>query len=134
MTRDYALKLVRGKLQNNNLFKHSLAAEACLIALAERFGESIEKWGLTGLLHDIDYEETSARPSQHGLASALMHPEKKLKPLDTEFVLRRYREKRFAAGANREQIASCSNLGLELNEFVGICLKGMQGISDQLGL
>jgi len=63
-----------------------------------------------------------------------MHPEKKLKPLDTEFVLRRYREKRFAAGANREQIASCSNLGLELNEFVGICLKGMQGISDQLGL
>lgn len=181
MTRDYALKLVREKLQNNNLFKHSLAVEACLIALAEHFGESVEKWGLTGLLHDIDYEETSAQPSQHGLVSAhfleklqldadvihaikchaghvapeskldwalfaadpltglivagaLMHPEKKLKPLDTEFVLRRYREKRFAAGANREQIASCSNLGLELNEFVGICLKGMQGISDQLGL
>jgi putative nucleotidyltransferase with HDIG domain len=181
MTRDYALKLVREKLQNNNLFKHCLAAEACLIALAEKFGESAEKWGLTGLLHDIDYEETSGRPSQHALvgaqfleklhldadiihaikchaghvapeskldwalfatdpltglivASALMHPEKKLKPLDTDFVLRRFREKRFAAGANREQIASCSNLGLELNEFVDICLKGMQGIADHLGL
>ncbi len=181
MTRDYALKLVREKLQNNNLFKHCLAAEACLIALADKFGESAEKWGLTGLLHDIDYEETKGQPSQHGLvgaqfleklqlgadvihaikchaghvapeskldwalfatdpltglivASALMHPEKKLKPLDTDFVLRRYKEKRFAAGANRDQIASCSNLGLELNEFVDICLKGMQGISDYLGL
>jgi predicted hydrolase (HD superfamily) len=68
------------------------------------------------------------------VASALMHPDKKLAALDTEFVLRRYKEKRFAAGANREQIAQCKNLNLELSEFIEICLKGMQTISQELGL
>jgi predicted hydrolase (HD superfamily) len=63
-----------------------------------------------------------------------MHPSKKLNSLDLEFVIRRFKEKRFAAGANREQIASSSNLGLELNDFIALCLKGMQGVSDQLGL
>ncbi len=68
------------------------------------------------------------------VAAALMHPSKKLADLDTEFVLRRFGEKRFAAGANREQIASCSDLGLSLEEFVGVAIESMQGISDDLGL
>ncbi len=68
------------------------------------------------------------------VASALMHPEKKLSGLDTNFILRRYKEKRFAAGANREQIASCTNIGLNLEEFIELCLKGMQKISEDLGL
>ncbi len=68
------------------------------------------------------------------VASALMHPEKKLASLDTKFILRRFKEKRFAAGANRDQITTCKNIGLELEEFIGLCLKGMQRISEDLGL
>mgnify|MGYP000403496718 CR=1 FL=1 len=43
-------------------------------------------------------------------------------------------EKKFAAGANREQIATCSELGLSLEEFTAICVASMQGISTDLGL
>ena len=68
------------------------------------------------------------------VAAALMHPSKKLGNLDIDFIMRRFKEKRFAAGANREQIMTCSELGLELEDFIGICLKGMQSISDELGL
>ena len=68
------------------------------------------------------------------VASALMHPDKKLAGLDVEFVMRRFREKRFAAGADRDQIAACSELGLTLEEFMGVALASMQGISDELGL
>lgn len=68
------------------------------------------------------------------VAAALMHPSKSLGGVDVEFVLNRFKEKRFAAGANRDQIRSCEELGLDLDEFVGIGLKSMQGISDILGL
>ncbi|MBD3367009.1 MAG: HDIG domain-containing protein [Candidatus Eisenbacteria bacterium] len=68
------------------------------------------------------------------VAATLMHPTKKLKEVDVDFVMRRYGEKRFAAGANREQISSCTELGIPLEEFVGIALASMQGISDDLGL
>jgi len=68
------------------------------------------------------------------VAAALMHPSKKLENLDVDFIMRRFKEKRFAAGANREQIKTCSELGMELEEFIEICLKGMQSISDELGL
>ena len=68
------------------------------------------------------------------VAAALMHPDKKLAALDAEFVLRRYKEKRFAAGANREQIAMCKNLGFELEQFIDICLGAMQSIAGDLGL
>ncbi len=181
MNRNDALNLISEKLKNKNLFKHCLAAEACLRELARYFGEDEEAWGLAGLLHDIDYEETQNDPARHGLigaeilekqgvqleiiyaikvhaghltpksrldwalfatdpltglivASALMHPDKKLASLDTDFVIRRFKEKRFAAGANREQILACKNLGLELEQFIELCLKGMTGISNELGL
>ena len=48
--------------------------------------------------------------------------------------MRRYNEKRFAAGANREQIATCSQLGLTLEQFIQFCLEAMQGVADKLGL
>jgi len=68
------------------------------------------------------------------VAAALMHPDKKLAGLDVDFVMRRFKEKRFAAGASREQIAACSELGLSLEEFIGVALASMQGISGELGL
>ncbi len=68
------------------------------------------------------------------VAAALMHPDKKLAGLDTDFILRRFKEKRFAAGANREQIKTCEKLGLSLEDFTGICLEAMKSVSLELGL
>jgi putative nucleotidyltransferase with HDIG domain len=68
------------------------------------------------------------------IAATLMHPDKKLKSIDAEFVKRRYKEKSFARGARREEIEQCSNLGLDLDEFITIAVAAMQGIDRDLGL
>jgi putative nucleotidyltransferase with HDIG domain len=181
MDRDDALRMVLDNVNNRNIVKHMLAAEAAMRAVARRLGENEDEWGLAGLLHDLDYEFTKDEPEHHGLttvemlreaglppgtadailahnklkeaethlekallavdpttglivAAALMHPEKSLKACDVEFLMRRYGEKRFAAGADRNQIATCADLGLPLEEFLGLCLEGMQSVSADLGL
>ncbi len=68
------------------------------------------------------------------VAATLMHPEKKLEYVDTKFIMRRFKEKRFAAGADRDQIRTCIDLKIELEEFIDLVLGAMQGISDVLGL
>jgi putative nucleotidyltransferase with HDIG domain len=68
------------------------------------------------------------------IAATLMHPTKKLKAIDLDFVKRRYKEKSFARGARREEIEECRNLGLDLDEFISICITAMQGIDSDLGL
>ena len=68
------------------------------------------------------------------VAAALVRPNKKLAGVEARSVKKRFKEKSFAAGANREQIASCSELGLELDEFIELGLKAMQGIAGELGL
>jgi len=55
-TRDQALALVHEWIQNPNLRKHCYAVEAALRAYARKFGEDEERWGLTGLVHDFDWE------------------------------------------------------------------------------
>ncbi len=181
MTRDEALRLVKKNIKSENLVKHSLAVESAMRELARELGEDEELWALTGLLHDLDYDQTDM--SNHGLvaydmlkkhnlpeqillairrhpgragdtpetaldyalysvdpltglivASALMHPTRKLKYLDVDFIKRRFKEKRFAAGANRDQIRACEKLGLTLDRFIELTLRAMQGISEQLGL
>ncbi len=67
-------------------------------------------------------------------AATLVRPDKKLAGLDASNVLKRFKEKRFAAGADREQIACCRELGLELDEFIDLGLKAMQQIAPGLGL
>lgn len=181
ISRKEAVELVESKVKNINLRKHIYAVEAGMIRLAEHFDEDVELWGLTGLLHDLDYDKTVKEPSKHTfiteewlkpynlphemidairchpghtpcrtrldwalfatdpttgfiVACALMHPGKKLAGVDTDFMLRRFKEKRFAAGASRENIAACSNLGLELPEFLGLIRESMLRISDVLGL
>ncbi|SHH37287.1 HDIG domain-containing protein [Caloranaerobacter azorensis DSM 13643] len=183
MNRIEALKHVKANIKNKNLIKHMLATEAVMIGLARKFKQDEEKWGLAGLLHDIDYEQTANNPEKHSLvgakmleelgydkdiiyavkvhndihglerislmdkalyssdpltglivAAALILPEKKLSKIDTKFILNRFKEKSFAKGANREQIAACKELGLELEEFIEIGLSSMQQISEELGL
>ncbi len=181
LTREQAYQMVEKKIGVNNLLKHILAVEAGMRKLAEHFDEDVEYWGLTGLLHDLDYNETKDDEARHTyvtrewlaeynlpeemlytihahpghvpchsrldyalftvdpatgfiVACALMHPEKRLVALDDQFMLRRFKEKRFAAGALRENMAACSNLGLETGQFLLLVHAGMMTISDQLGL
>ncbi len=181
MTREEAWSLVNSKVKTPNLIKHMLAVEAVMRKLAGHLGEDVGVWGLTGLLHDLDYDETVKNPEAHSLlaaewlksydvdervvhaikahpkkvpaecrmdwalyatdpltgliiAAALMHPTKKLGSLTVEFVLNRFKEKRFAAGASREDIQKCEELGLSLEEFVQLALEGMKEIDQELGL
>lgn len=180
--REDALLLLKKHLKNKNLIKHSLAVEAGVKGLADKFDEDREKWGLVGLLHDIDYSFTADTPEEHGLkamdileeekagldedmmyaikahsgyyprksrldevlyavdpltglivASALMHPEKKIDALDVDFLMRRFKEKSFAKGARREVIASCEAF-MPLDEFMENVLISMKGIHEELGL
>ena len=181
MTRDEALDLVNEKVSNKNLRKHMVATEAVMKRLARQFGEDESLWGLTGLLHDLDYDQTVNDFPRHGLitaemldkmdvpeeviyaikshpghfprkslldktlyavdpitglivAATLMHPTKKLKNVDVEFIQRRFKEKRFAAGADRDQIRSCEEFGLPLKDFIEFALEAMQGVDETLGL
>jgi len=183
MQRSEALRLVEEKVKNSNLIKHMLAVEAIMRALARRFGEDEELWGLAGLLHDLDYDQTKDDPERHSLigagmlaelgvdprivyavrvhnevhglprenlldkalyavdpltglivAAALIRPEKNLDIIDADFVLHRFKEKGFARGASREQMQTCEEWGLSLEEFVAIGLEAMKGIAGELGL
>jgi putative nucleotidyltransferase with HDIG domain len=67
-------------------------------------------------------------------AAALIRPEKKLALVEAKSVRKRFKEKSFAAGANRENIAKCSALGMELDEFIELGVKAMQGVAAELGL
>ncbi|MFH0768297.1 MAG: HD domain-containing protein [Chloroflexota bacterium] len=183
MNREEALDSVRINVENLNLVRHMLATEAIMRALAKRFGENEEEWGIAGLLHDIDIELTEGDMTNHGklgadlaremgaseaiahailchnqangippetkldkalfcadpltgliTAAALVRPDKKLASVEAKSVGKRFKEKSFAAGASREQISCCSELGLGLDEYIALGLKAMQGIADELGL
>lgn len=183
MTRDEALASIRANVENENLINHMLATEAIMRALAKRFGQDEDEWGLTGLLHDIDVELTEGDLASHSklgadiaselgateemahailchneahgvpcetrldkalfcadpltgliVAGALVRPDKKLAGLTAKSLMKRFGEKRFAAGANREQIANCSEIGLELEDFIALGLEAMKGIAEELGL
>jgi len=69
------------------------------------------------------------------IACALVRPERKLAAVTVESVLKKWKEKSFAAGVHREQIALCEEkLGISLPEFIELSLKAMQAISGDLGL
>jgi len=56
MNRDQALAIVNQYVKNQNLVKHMLAVEAAMRFYARKYGEDEEKWAVTGLLHDFDWE------------------------------------------------------------------------------
>ena len=67
-------------------------------------------------------------------AAALIRPEKQLSLVTVKSLKKRFKEPSFARGARREDMATCEELGIPLDEFLGLGLEAMQGISDELGL
>ncbi len=183
MNREQAFAELTARVKNPNLIKHCLAVEAIMRELAALLRNNVEIWGVTGLLHDIDYERTASDPGKHSIigaeilenlgfdseivyavrahnsyhgierkrkidkalycadpvsglvtAAALILPSKKLMDVTPDFVIRKMSEKNFAKGADRDQINSCSEIGLSLEDFIAVSLEAMKKISDQLGL
>lgn len=185
--REQVLELVKKNLKNQNLFRHVLAVEAVMRALARRFGGNEELWGSLGLLHDADWELTKDNPNQHTrltlawlqeidfsagplvqalkshnrkhtqlgeiqsvmewaletcdeltgfiVSVALVRPDKKLASVGVEHVLKKWKEKSFAAAVDRDQIAQCQEkLGVQLNDFIDLALSAMKSIAMELGL
>ncbi len=70
MDRDKLFEELKKRVKDEHLIKHMLATEAVMRAVAKRLGEDEEKWGIAGLLHDIDYEVTKEDPDKHSLIGA----------------------------------------------------------------
>lgn len=182
-TREEAIKLIKANLSRKNMVYHTLAVEAIMRSLARSLGEDAELWGLTGILHDIDFEKTEATPEKHGLvaetilrgicpeevvraikahnadhtkvtpktkmekaliasdavsgllvACALVMPTKKLKDVKFETAIKKFKDKDFARGANRERIILCEEIGVPKEKFLEIALNGLKEISSQIEL
>ena len=67
ITREAAMDIIKAQNPEPHMMQHALASEAVLRALARHFGEDEELWGLTGLLHDVDFPHTKEAPERHGL-------------------------------------------------------------------
>lgn len=83
LTREKALGLVKESVSKKNIVYHMIAVEAVMRGLARHFGEDEDIWGLTGLLHDIDYEKIGDAWEKHGILA-----EEVLKSMVSEDVIR----------------------------------------------
>lgn len=68
------------------------------------------------------------------VAAALVRPDKSLANVEVRSLLKRRKEKAFARGADREQMAACEDLGLTREEFLALSLASMQARADEIGL
>lgn len=66
ISRDEALDLIKRQNPELHMVQHALASEAVMRELARHFGENEDLWGLTGLLHDVDFPHTKEAPERHG--------------------------------------------------------------------
>ena len=183
MNRDEALALVREYVKNENLVKHMLSVEAAMRFYAGMFSEDIEKWSITGLLHDFDWEihptlaehpaagepilrahavpeeiiravlshaDHTGIPRQSRMekalyacdevtglitAVALVRPSRSLSDLEASSVKKKWKDRAFAAGANRDEIAKAAQeFDIDLWEHVGNVILAMRTIAPELGL
>jgi putative nucleotidyltransferase with HDIG domain len=182
-TREEAMALLKEFNQNDGLVKHALAVEAVMRFMARKYSEDQEKWGVIGLIHDLDYEKY---PDQHckkteeilrergwpqeyvraavshgwgictdvepqtklekvlytideltGLivAAVLVRPSKSILDLTAKSVKKKWKDKRFAAGVDRELIEKgAALLGVELTDLITDTILGMRQAAETLGL
>lgn len=182
MNRSEGLALVREFVKNENLIRHMLSVEACMRFYARLYGEDEELWGLTGLLHDFDWEihPTLEQHPQKGapilrqrgvpepvvrailshadhtgvprqsrmekallacdeitgliIAVALVRPSHSLHDLEVKSVRKKWKDRAFAAGANREEIArAAEDFGVDLWEHVSNVIQAMRDIAPEIG-
>ncbi len=183
MNRPEALSIVQEYVKNQNLVNHMLAVEAAMRFYARKLGADEELWGLTGLLHDFDWEihPTLAEHPQAGApilrergvpeeiirailshadhtgvpretpmqkalyandeitglvtAVALVRPSRSLYDLTSSSVKKKWKDKAFAAGANRDEIAQATQeFGMDLWEHTDNVILAMRSIAPELGL
>ena len=183
MNREQALEIVHEYVKNQNLVRHMLAVEAAMRFYARKFGEDEELWGVTGLLHDFDWEihPTLEEHPQAGepilrergvpeiiilavlshaehtgipreslmekalfacdeitgliIAVALVRPSRSLSDLTVKSVKKKWKDKAFAAGANRDEIAQgAEEFGVDLWEHTTNVIEAMRPIATDLGL
>jgi putative nucleotidyltransferase with HDIG domain len=183
MDRPQALAIVNEYVKNPNLIKHMLAVEAAMRFYAEKLGGDVDTWGLTGLLHDFDWEihptmeehpaagapilrqrgvpeEIVLAILSHGVntgvprttamqkalyacdeitglitAVALVRPSHSLYDLAAASVKKKWKDRAFAAGANREEISSsAADFGVELWQHVDNVILAMRRIAPELDL
>jgi putative nucleotidyltransferase with HDIG domain len=70
MERDAAVSLVREKAEKETTVRHLISVEGVMRALARRFGEDEDTWGLVGLFHDLDQDQTHDDPDRHAHQAA----------------------------------------------------------------
>jgi len=182
-TREDAYALLTEYNRNDRLIKHALAVEAVMRHLAAKLGHDEEKWGVIGLVHDLDYErfpEQHCAKSEeilrehgwpddyihavlsHGwgictdvepehemekvlyaideltgliIATALVRPSKSLMDLEVKSVTKKWKDRAFAAGADREVIQKgIDMLGVERSVLIGDVIEGMRTVAAELGL
>ncbi len=182
-TREDAYALLTEYNRNDRLIKHGLAVEAVMRHMARKLGHDEEKWGIIGLVHDLDYEKypdehcrktdeilrahdwpedyiravlshgwgicTDVEPENEmekvlyaideltGLiiAVALVRPSKSLMDLKVKSVKKKWKDRSFAAGADRDVIEKgVEKLGIELSELIEDTIAGMREVAPQLGL
>ena len=182
MNRDQALAIVNEFVENENLIRHMLAVEAAMRFYADKFGEDEDIWGITGLLHDFDWEihPTLEQHPQAGapilsergvpeeivrailshadhtgvprqtrmekalfacdeitgliVAVALVRPSHSLEDLKVKSVKKKWKDRSFAAGANREEIAQAAEeFGIDLWEHVDNVIQAMRRVGPELG-
>ena len=76
--REDALELLKSYNKTDSLIKHALAVEAVMRYMAQKAGEDAEKWGIVGLIHDLDYEmfpESHCKKTEEVLTENNWHPE-----------------------------------------------------------
>ena len=183
MNREEGYQIVQEYVKNENLIRHMLSVEACMRFYAEKFEEDVEMWGLTGLLHDFDWEihptleqhpqagapilrewnvpeeviraiqshadhtgisrETGMEKALYAcdeitgliVAVALVRPSRSLYDLNVKSVKKKWKDKAFAAGANREEIESAAEeFGIPLWEHTANVISAMREAAPQLGL
>jgi len=182
-TREDAWNLLNEHTKSPSLIKHALAVEAAMRAYARVYGEDEDLWGVTGLIHESEYEEHPTA-EEHPLAgvailesegwpeeiieavkghatylnvpretmmaktlfavdeltglitaATLVRPGKDIGTLKTKSVTKKWKDKRFAAGVNRDDIVlGMTELGVERADHIAFVIQAMQAAAEALGL